>query len=341
MDQSLYAYVVKKYRQHKKPLTAIFEVTYACNLNCIHCYNPTRSRAHDLSLAEIADAAEQMRRLGIMDITLTGGELFYRRDWYEAAMIFRQIGFSITIFTNAVLINDEVIEKLLRIDPVLIEVSLYGSSPDYYELITRVKGSHAKFASGLELLRKSGLHFVLKPIVLRQNYTDHEAMLAFAERNGYRLRFNFSPCLLPSGRHRDDFRLSNTEMVELFKRAPEQAEAGFAKCGIGQDGLVLGPTGDIRPCVAYPTAAGNIREQALEVIWQESPLFRELRAISVGQFESCRLCRLKEYCEPCLALNLLENGNLFLPTENCRIAANRKRAKGGDMDESQSQCRVH
>ena len=125
-------------------------------------------------------------------------------------------------------------------NPLLIEVSLYGSSPEYYERITRVKGSFARFVNGLELLKKSGLNFVLKPVVLRQNFQDYEAMLAFADSKGYRLRFRFSPCLLPSGRHRNDFRLSDGEMVELFRHAPEQAEAVFAKCGIGQGGLVVG-----------------------------------------------------------------------------------------------------
>ncbi|MGB4265903.1 MAG: radical SAM protein [Limnochordia bacterium] len=341
MDKPLYAYVLEKYRQRNIPLTAVFELTYGCNLNCIHCYNPTRSQTRDLSLEEIADAAEQMRRMGIMDITLTGGELFYRRDWYEAAEIFSRIGFTITVFTNAVLIDDKVIARLTQIDPLLIEVSLYGSSPEYYERITRVKGSFARFVNGLELLKKSGLNFVLKPVVLRQNFQDYEAMLAFADSKGYRLRFRFSPCLLPSGRHRNDFRLSDGEMVELFRHAPEQAEAVFAKCGIGQGGLVVGPTGDIRPCVAYPTAAGNIREQTLEVIWQESPLFKELRDISMDELENCRLCNLKQYCEPCLALNLLETGDLLKPSENCRIAANRKLAKGGVLDEKQSQPRVH
>ncbi len=331
MDKHLYTYVLEKYKQCNKPLTAVFEATYGCNLNCIHCYNPSRSQKYYLSLDEIAFVADQMRQMGIMDITLTGGELFHRSDWFEVAMIFRRIGFTIAIFTNAVMIDKEVIDKLLCIEPLIIEVSLYGSSSVYYEQITRVKGSFARFANGLDLLSTSGLNFVLKPIVLKQNYDDYDAMLAFAENNGYRLRFEFSPCLLPNGRNQLDFRLSDAEMVELFGRASEQrADVGFAKCGIGQSGLVLGPTGDIRPCVAYPTAAGNIREQTLEEIWQESPLFNEVREISIDDMETCRTCKLKQYCEPCLALNLLETGNLFSPRENCRIAANRKLALADD-----------
>lgn len=327
MDKSAFAYVMEMYKLHNKPLTAVFEVTYGCNLRCIHCYNPNHSAARDLTLEEIADAAGQMRQMGIMDITLTGGELFYRPDWYDVAMIFRTIGFTVSIFTNAALIDSEVIDKLLCIEPLAIEVSLYGSSPASYERITGVKGSFSRFVNGLQLLKASGLNFVLKPVVLKQNFADYEAMLAFAENNGYRLRFSFSPCLLPNGHQRMDFRLSDAEMVELFKRASGQkADVGFAKCGIGQSGLVLGPDGAIRPCVAYPTAAGNIREQPLEAIWQNSPLFEEVRAISVDEIEACRACKLKRHCEPCLALNVLETGDLLSPRENCRIAANRKYA---------------
>ncbi len=327
MDKSVYAYIVEQYKLHNKPMAAVFEVTYGCNLNCIHCYNPSRNQVQNLNLDEIADAAEQMRQMGIMDITLTGGELLTRPDWYEVAMIFRNIGFTITIFTNAVMIDREVIDKFRSIDPLVIEISLYGSSPAYYEQITRVKGSFAKFADGLELLQGSGLNFILKPIVLKRNFQDYDAMLEFAETHGYRLRFSFSPCLLPSGRQELDFRLSDGEMVDLFRRASDQkADVGFAKCGIGQTGLVLGPTGDVRPCVPYPAAAGNIREQSLAEIWEKSPIFKEVRAVQVDQIEACRACELKRHCEPCLALNLLETGDLFTPKENCRIAANRKYA---------------
>ena len=39
MDKSVYAYIVEQYKLHNKPMAAVFEVTYGCNLNCIHCYN--------------------------------------------------------------------------------------------------------------------------------------------------------------------------------------------------------------------------------------------------------------------------------------------------------------
>ena len=328
-SKSLYAYIVEYYKQRNKPLAVLFEVTYGCNLNCIHCYNPNRNQSDDLTLDEIAVAAKQMREMGVLDITLTGGELFWRKDWYDIVMIFRRIGFSITIFTNAVMINDEVIEKLINIEPLMIEVSLYGSTQTYYEQVTRVKGSFNRFVNGLALLKNSGLNFVLKPVVLKQNYADWESMLDFAYTNGYRLRFSYSPCLLPSGQKQHDFKLEDDQMVELFRRTSDQTTVvKFIKCGIGQLGFILGPTGDVRPCVPYPAAAGNIRELELKKIWEDSPVFKEVRALSVDEFETCKPCELKQYCEPCLALNLLETGNFRAAKENCRIAANRKLALG-------------
>lgn len=326
-NRSLLSYVMEKYKTLNKPIVAVFEVTYTCNLRCTHCYIASHQRANELTLAEIETVAQAMKGFGIMDITLTGGELFTRNDWYDIVLTFKNMGFLISLFTNATLINREIIDKLLQINPSIIEVSQYGSSPSYYELVSGIKGSFSNFTKGLELLKESGLNFVLKPIVIKQNFSDYEAMISYATANGYRLRFSFCPNLLPNGSGQLDFRLSDEEMVYLFKRDPDLGvNNGHSKCGIGQNGFVVSPTGDIRPCVAYPTSVGNVKEQSLEVVWQGSLVFQELREMSLDESVDCRACSVKEYCQPCLALNLLETGDVIYPKENCRIAKNRKAA---------------
>ncbi len=327
-SKSLLSYIVEKYKLQNKPIAAVFEVTYKCNLSCIHCYVSNQQQVNELSLYEIKDIAYEMKRLGIMDITLTGGEFFVRKDWYDIACIFKNMGFSLSIFTNGTLINRDTINKLLQIKPLAIEVSQYGSSSLHYEKVSRLTGSFGNFVAGLELLKESGLNFVLKPIVLSQNYIDYADMNFYATKNGYRLRFSFCPYLLPNGNQQLHFRLTNAEMIELFKQEAEQNVTGFSKCGIGQIGFVIGPTGDVRPCVAYPVSAGNVREQSLEVLWQDSPVFREVREITLDNITACKTCLAKEYCQPCLALNVLETGNIQEPKENCRITETRMSALG-------------
>lgn len=328
VTNSLLSYIVEKYKAQNKPLTAIFEITYNCNLSCIHCYASNQSLVNELTLAEIGNIAAEMKQIGIMDITLTGGEILARKDWYDVACIFKEMGFTITLFTNGTLINQEVINNFLQIKPIVIEVSQYGSSPFYYEKVAGLKGSFAKYIKGLELLHASGLNFVVKPIVLNQNFSDYQGMIAFTKNNGYQLRFSFCPYLLPNGNQQLDFRLSDDEMVEMFIQEEDENHISFSKCGIGQVGFVLGPTGDIRPCVAYPISAGNVMDQSLEFLWQESHVFQETREINLNDIAACKTCSSKEYCQPCLALNLLETGNILEPKENCRIAKTRMSALG-------------
>ena len=88
------------------PLSALFEVTHRCNLGCEHCYltegpvgrpRPTRE---ELTLEEICRALDQLAGEGTFFLTLTGGEVFMRRDFIPILAHARSLNFSVTIFTT-------------------------------------------------------------------------------------------------------------------------------------------------------------------------------------------------------------------------------------------------
>ena len=69
--------------------------------------------------------------------------------------------------------------------------------------------------------------------------------------------------------------------------------AGVGFCFISHRGRVQG-------CGYLDVAAGNIREQGFQQIWAESPLFSDLRDLSLIKGK-CRLCEYKRLCGGCRA----------------------------------------
>ena len=75
-----------KAAQVRRPEGVTFELTYGCNLRCVHCYNPThRALPNELTASEIYSLLNQIADLGVLTVTFTGGEPSVRPDIEHAA----------------------------------------------------------------------------------------------------------------------------------------------------------------------------------------------------------------------------------------------------------------
>src|SRR3712207_155057 len=65
----------------RHPAGVTFELTYGCNLRCVHCYNPThRALPHELSTEEVCRILDDLAAFGVLTVTFTGGEPAVRPD---------------------------------------------------------------------------------------------------------------------------------------------------------------------------------------------------------------------------------------------------------------------
>ena len=93
-----------------------------------------------LSTQRVLTLLEELVEMGTLSLTLTGGELFLRKDWLTVARRARQLGFALRLFSNGSLID----EQLARdIEPLhaTVEISLYAMRRETFEEITRRPGS--------------------------------------------------------------------------------------------------------------------------------------------------------------------------------------------------------
>jgi MoaA/NifB/PqqE/SkfB family radical SAM enzyme len=278
-----------------RPIQALYELTYRCNHLCTFCNNPLSRTGAELTTEEAFGVLRQLKELGVLYVTLTGGEPLLRQDFWEIAEEARRLKFAIRVFTNAYLIDDEVADRLRELAIVETSISIHGSTAEVHEKLTRIPGSFQRVLDAVRRLRERDMRVVLKTPVTRLNEHDlfeikriadeNEAFMVFDTSITPRFDGDISPLgLAPS---EDFYRwfwgkegrpLRNG--VEPRPKTYQGREELEGCCGTGRSGLMVDPYGNVFPCALWFRNLGNVREQGLETIWEESQELKEVRRIA-------------------------------------------------------------
>lgn len=157
-------------RKEHFPWSGHFELTYRCNLNCIHCYcKGSEDKSRELDTKEIKNIIDIIYKEGCLFLTFSGGEPLVREDFLEIYSYAKEKGFITTIFTNAALFTKKIIDYLKKSPPHRIEITLNGITKETYESITQVRGSFFKVTENIKALAKGKLPLKIKSNSLKQN----------------------------------------------------------------------------------------------------------------------------------------------------------------------------
>ena len=88
------------------PLSVQLDVTYRCNERCVHCYLDHDDHG-EMTTAEINDVLDQLADAGVFFLTLSGGEVLMRRDFFEIVEHARRLLFNVKMKTNGVMIHEK------------------------------------------------------------------------------------------------------------------------------------------------------------------------------------------------------------------------------------------
>ena len=124
-----------------RPTLCVLELTNRCNLRCPHCASDSGvSRKAELSRGELQQVFADLATLGCQTISMLGGEILLRPDWYEICQDARSAGMELQLITNGLLVDEEVRKKFLSLDPQTVCVSLDGATPETYKKQRGVDG---------------------------------------------------------------------------------------------------------------------------------------------------------------------------------------------------------
>src|SRR5579859_2738951 len=127
-----------------------------------------------------------MAEAGVFILTLSGGEIFLRKDFFEILEYARELTFCVKLKTNAVLIREREAARLRDIGVESIQVSIYSHRPEVHDAITKVPGSLRRSIDAIRFLKAQGLKVVMANVLMTGNMLDHDGVRALAEELGAR-----------------------------------------------------------------------------------------------------------------------------------------------------------
>jgi len=127
----------------RAPIRLYFEVTRGCNLSCGYCFNssgPGQQFPDELSTDEALRIITNLRRDGVPELRVTGGEAVTRKDTCDLIRHARDIGLAVSLNSNGVY-GERMAKEVIQARPNLIIISLDGID----ELIhTQLRGKNQK-----------------------------------------------------------------------------------------------------------------------------------------------------------------------------------------------------
>ncbi|MEA2338335.1 MAG: hypothetical protein QOE82_2342, partial [Thermoanaerobaculia bacterium] len=136
------------------PVHAVWEITLACNLKCIHCGSRAgKARPTELTTEECLDVVRQLARLRVREVSIIGGEAFLRRDWLDIIRALSDHGIHPSLQSGGLALNEDRIRAAKEAGLRSCGISLDGS-PELHDKLRGVKGSYEHAMRALHLLKK-------------------------------------------------------------------------------------------------------------------------------------------------------------------------------------------
>lgn len=305
----------------RHPGEVTFELTYGCNLRCVHCFNPThRALRKELSTGEILGVLDQLAAFGVLAVTFTGGELSTRLDLGAVLRHARRQGLIARILTNATRVTPAFVALLRETGVQQIGVSIYGARAKTYELMTAVPGSYAAFRRGLAALARTSIPVVLRMPVTTLNHHEIENCRRLAERLACQFQYCFD--LMPTvlGNLAPlQYRLPAETKIAIDRKmrgggesAPTpdtcSATTSFIDCDCGRNQFAITPYGEMNLCTAFPIPRYALRTGTVREGWEV--LKQTVDQARPSDRYECLSCDVRSHCRQGRSDAWLETGDM-------------------------------
>ncbi len=300
------------------PICLTWEITYACNLECVHCLSSSGRRdPRELTTEQAIAVLDELKELQVFYINIGGGEPMVRRDFFEIIEHSVSNGIGVKFSTNGAFIDKKNAERLAAMDYLDIQISLDGADAATNDPV-RGPGTFDMAIRAMDNLKAAGFgEFKISVVVTRHNVSQLDAFKAMADSYGAQLRITR---LRPSGRGADtwnELHPTNDQQREVYNWLMKHGEnvltgdsffhlnalgpslPGLNMCGAGRVVCLIDPVGDVYACpfvIHDQFKAGNVLDNGgFAKVWRESELFTELRepqsagaCASCGSYDACQ-----------------------------------------------------
>jgi SynChlorMet cassette radical SAM/SPASM protein ScmE len=318
------------------PERITLNITNRCNLACRYCaVSSTKNAAGDLTLAEWTSVIDELARIKVFQLLISGGEPFLRDDFTDILKCITRHPVRIAVNTNGTRLRKDVLAHLAESGRLnYVQVSLDGPNAAVHDAL-RGSGSFAMLCKGIDRLQRYQIPFHFFVVVHRLNFRHLEEIVRFAQNCGAK-RTAFS-ALLPQGsaidhlnelmltfkekkqvemdlrrlRRKYPRRVGGTLMQSIdwmdqiseldFEKQPPRQANRVTSCGGSVTECAIRPEGWVIPCDRlWEYTVGNVRDLPFQDIWLHSEGFRKFRERyqrRMDDFEECRGCVYTDVCK--------------------------------------------
>lgn len=300
------------------PLSGTFELTPFCNFQCVMCYvrltkEQALQRGKMLRATDWIAIAKQAKKMGMLNLCLTGGEPLTHPDFWEIYSELNQMGFLITILSNGYLIDETVIEKFREYGaPYCIKLTLYSASDETYWRTCHCKDGFTKVSKAVQLLQDANIPVKMVSTIVKENMDDLQEIYRFARERNIPMQHTISVVKSARGTTNtvEESRLDmcdfseepSLEMLEQMKNP--NTNDPFARCASIGLSFWMTWNGHVQLC-SFMSKPFLPYSGDFQADWTE--LNRRLRTIQIP--EACADCKWSCFCRHCPGNLCAESGD--------------------------------
>ena len=321
------------------PICITWELTYACNLACVHCLSSSGRRdPKELSFNELVGVVDELAAMKVFYVNIGGGEPMIRSDFMDLLDVCLDRGVGVKFSTNGSRLDAAKAARIAASDYLDVQISLDGADAVTNDVI-RGEGTFDTAVAAMDRLAEAGMEgFKISVVATKASMHQLDDFYALAERYRAQLRLTR---LRPSGRAVDvwdELHPSQADQRTLYRwlldhpmvltgdsffhlnALGSQKLDGLNLCGAGRVVCLIDPVGDVYACpfaIHEQFLAGNVRDPGgFTGVWQGSELFASLR--EPGSAGACTSCGSYDACQGgCMAAKLFTGMDLEGPDPEC------------------------
>ena len=321
------------------PICLTWELTYACNLACVHCLSSSGRRdPRELTTAEAKALIDEWAAMGVFYVNIGGGEPTIRRDFFELVEYAIDHGVGVKFSTNGSRIDAAMAQRLAAMDYLDVQISIDGATAAVNDAV-RGEGSFAMATAAMEHLAAADFGpFKISIVMTRHNVDQLDELAALAEHYGAQLRVTR---LRPAGRGADswaDLHPTNAQQRTIYHwlrahpdtltgdsffhlNALGESLPGLSMCGAGRVVCLVDPVGDVYACpfvMHDEFKGGSVRDPGgFTDVWRNSATFLEYRDPH-DPAGACATCQMYDACRGgCMATKFFTGLPLDGPDPEC------------------------
>lgn len=308
------------------PQSVVWEITFACNMRCIHCGTSAgKQRPDELTTDEALRLADELIGLGTEVIAISGGEPLMRKDWREISERFVKAGVKTCLISNGLAVTPEIVDDFKRIGFTRVGFSFDGTK-DTHNYIRQRDDSYDKVIDAMRMMAAKDVPFCAESQISNINIGELDQMrqiLIDAKCPVWRIQMTTSTGRMMENRNlilslnnyerlvkkMIEFKQKNHEITidvgenigyygclgtELWEDVP------YFGCFAGTRVAGIESNGNVKGCLSQQEqfVEGNIRDSSFTAIWNNPNSFaynrRFTRDTAAGACHDCKylpLCR--------------------------------------------------